>query len=119
MNVQYGIPRNVHVCKLTRVLEHRLVPRSRAHSIQALISIPSNRHCVCKASSRLGEVSVEPATQLSDLKFWLSESHGVNQTDIKLDVSAGLYSSTEDFRVNQDVQAGEVSLDRYLRAFAD
>ena len=113
----HGIPKNVHVCKFTPWPEHRNIPRSRVHTSQALLSISCNRHCACKASSRLGEVSVQPSAQLSDLKLWLSESHGVGQTDIKLDMSAGLYSSTEDFRASQDVQAGGVSLGKYQTPF--
>ena len=108
MNIQHGLPKTVHVCKFIRVPEHRFVPKARSYSSQALKFISCKRHCVCKASSSLGELSLQPTAQLPDLKLWLAESHGVGQADIKLEVSAGLYSSTEDFRVNQDMQAGEV-----------
>ena len=46
--------------------------------------------------------------QVSALKSWLVSSRDVKEDQIKLDVSAGLYSSVEDFRLTENIQPGEV-----------
>lgn len=101
---------DVHVCyKVIRVPKYHPDPRRRLHPTFTPALEASKRRTTGKTPASLREPGLQPANQLSDLKAWLSECHDVNQSQIKLEVSAGLYSSTEDFRVTQNVQAGEVS----------
>jgi len=110
MNIHQPLPRHVHVCqKVLRVPVPHPAPRLRTQTNPSSAPTPCSRSCECRASPSLREPSLQPASQLSDLKLWLSECHGVQQNEIKLLVAAGLYSSTEDFRVTQDVQPGEAS----------
>lgn len=46
--------------------------------------------------------------QVSALKTWLLGSKDVQQGQIRLEASAGLYSSVDDMRAIENVQAGEV-----------
>jgi hypothetical protein len=110
MNIHQTSP-YVHVCYKTLRLPIHVHPPFAArlkfnHSKLILESL--DRRCTCKASASVREPGLQPANQLSDLKHWLAECHDVSQGEIKLEVSAGLYSSVEEFRVTQNVQAGEV-----------
>jgi len=107
---------NVHVCnKVIRVPKYHPAPRCRLHPTFTPALEAYNRRTACKTAASLKEPGLQSANQLSDLKAWLAECHDVNQSQIKLEVSAGLYSSIEDFRVTQNVQAGEVNSREQLK----
>lgn len=50
------------------------------------------------------------AVCVKELKKWLVSQHGVPKDKIKLDFSAGLYSSVEQIRAAEDVGAQQVRL---------
>lgn len=64
----------------------------------------------CPAASQLKQAEPETSVQVAALKKWLQETHNQSQQQFKLDMKAGLYSSTEDFCSTEDVQAGEVGI---------
>lgn len=55
------------------------------------------------------QAGIDLPAQVSALKTWLLGSRNVQPGQIKLDASAGLYSSIEDLRLTESVQAGQVS----------
>jgi hypothetical protein len=110
MRIYHCSPK-LHVCyNVRRLPNHHPVLRLTLQGTFAPASESSSRRCACKTPASLREPGLQSANQLSDLKDWLAECHDVIQSQIKLELSAGLYSSTEDFRVTQNVQAGDVSL---------
>lgn len=61
------------------------------------------------AASAVGyRATADPAERVVILRKWLEVEHGISRDDLKLQLSAGLYSSSEDFRTSEAVTAGEV-----------
>ena len=78
-----------------------LASKSRRHA--------RSRDCpLCRAVAESTQQAAVLPSQVSALKTWLFSSRNAKQELIKLDVSAGLYSSVEDFRLTETVQPGEV-----------
>lgn len=95
----------------------KLTPLTKQHC-QALrssnLASKSRRHArsrdcpLCRAVAESTQQAAVLPSQVSALKTWLFSSRNAKQELIKLDVSAGLYSSVEDFRLTETVQPGEV-----------
>ncbi len=64
---------------------------------------------ICRAVVDTTQQALSLPTRVTALKTWLISLQDFKQEQMKLDVSAGLYSSVEDFRVTDNIQTGEVS----------
>ena len=108
------VPQHLPGCSFA---EQAVRPLGRPSSVPLAVSKPATqarcRKFTCRAAAAAAavrEAQLQVTAQVvEELKQWLTTAHRPGLGQVKLELSAGLYSSEEDFRVTQAVKAGEVT----------